>query len=129
MLLRPARTPASDIKFAWLWVHAGAGRGAPAGTVWFEKVRVIYDEHGLGGQSYRRLDRLPKTLKSWEPSRQCAGKSLGDPEPDFYMTPPDKRVCKNLRTDGPTPCWYPHCTPGTHDDPRERNSAEFIQPR
>lgn len=29
--------------------------------------------------------------------------------PEFYTTPPDKKQCKNYRTDGPTPCWHPHC--------------------
>ena len=29
----------------------------------------------------------------------------------FYATPPDPKevYCKNYRTDGPTPCHYPHC--------------------
>ncbi len=26
-----------------------------------------------------------------------------------YATPPSTAFCKNYRTDGPTPCHYPHC--------------------
>lgn len=26
-----------------------------------------------------------------------------------YATPPNWRRCRNLQSDGPTPCWYPHC--------------------
>lgn len=33
----------------------------------------------------------------------------GTDTPDYYTTPPDWRLCKNLNPTGPTPCWHPHC--------------------
>lgn len=29
--------------------------------------------------------------------------------PSYFTTPPDVKKCKRYRTDGPTPCWHPHC--------------------
>jgi hypothetical protein len=29
--------------------------------------------------------------------------------PDFYTTPADPALCKNLAVEGATPCWHPHC--------------------
>ncbi|ARQ95317.1 hypothetical protein [Bradyrhizobium phage BDU-MI-1] len=33
----------------------------------------------------------------------------GTDTPTYYTTPADWKKCKNLRDDGPTPCWHPHC--------------------
>lgn len=120
--------------FAWWPIRADAGPNAPSGLVWLETVAVGYEEHGLGRTFYRRLARPSPT--PWgdamrarraarrnvnlrqPPPQKCAGECLGNPEPTYYQTPPDKRMCANLREDGPTPCWYPHCMPRKVNDPR-----------
>jgi hypothetical protein len=56
----------------------------------------------IGVSLYRywlRLGRLP-----WQPPRRTA-----DDWPTYYTTPADWTKCKNYQTDGPTPCWHPHC--------------------
>lgn len=47
--------------------------------------------------------RDPKKLRSAGPELLEAITRAG------YQTPEDWRLCKNFVTDGPTPCWHPHC--------------------
>lgn len=42
--------------------------------------------------------------------------------PTFYTTPPNTALCRNLRFDGPTACWHPHCT-CMHAEPPKRNGT------
>lgn len=85
------------------------------GWVWLEWVHADYEHHGLGGVRYHRW--VPQVVydrgvrwPEWENSDdKCAGKNLSaNPTPTYYNTPPEG-LCKNRRTDGPTPCWFPHC--------------------
>lgn len=92
MILRRLR-PAQGVKFAWLPVWTDEG------LVWFERVQYRWNNTEFGSYSYRRL--------MWEPQYATLP---ADKDVTICVTPPDTAKCRELRTDGPTPCWYPKCT-------------------
>jgi hypothetical protein len=65
-------------------------------------------------ESYKRvgdvscMDRLVEfeARETWEEEQE----RLRANPPKHYATPPDYLKCRNLRDDGPTPCWYPSCS-------------------
>jgi hypothetical protein len=77
---RPEFTPAPEKSICTIC----AGADSPG----FYTGCLIKDGHGDG---------------SWD----CDGHGHLEPR---YAAPPDTSKCVELRTDGPTPCRYPHCT-------------------
>lgn len=77
--------PDIGVCFAWLptWT--------PDGLVWLERIR------------YERTDGA-YDINPWHYERLAPHLTQ-----TIYATPPDIQKCKQLRTDGPTPCWYPNC--------------------
>lgn len=112
--------PERDIRFAWLPVRTDEG------LVWLEHVHFQWVEGWGWGSSgfyvYQRMipqdrydagERKPSSAKAY-------GHQPGCPECEAngvcarhvrYATPPGDPAtfCKNYRTDGPTPCHWPHC--------------------
>lgn len=118
MRLRALR-PSQGIRFAWWPVWT------PEGKVWLEHVHFEWVEGwGWGSDghySYRRM--IPQDRYDAGERLQSGAKAYGHepgcPECEAngvcarhvrYATPPNpENFCKNFRTDGPTPCHYPHC--------------------
>ena len=92
------------ICFAWL------PKWTPDGKVWLEFVHwERIPSWGWGsGDTFRDARFVPHELYDQGVCREWGGKA--------YATPPEpQKLCKNFRTDGPTPCHYPNCHYTDHE--------------
>jgi hypothetical protein len=96
---------------------------------WLHWERVLIEGWGWGSgdeHHYRYRRWVPEDRAGERALRMARGVTEGwGPEGRAYATPPSTAFCKNYRTDGPTPCHYPHCR--TRDpDGTERCSVDGI---
>jgi hypothetical protein len=102
MLIKRNQPATSGIFFA-VWP-----RWTPDGYAALEWLHWEYVESwGWGSEGHYRYARAssPHELYDKGVRRKFWGGKTYD-----YATPPDISKCGKLRTDGPTPCHYPHCT-------------------
>ncbi len=129
------KRPASGIRFAWLPVQTNN-----EGRVWLEYVHFNWIEGwGWGSDGHYEYWRLipqarydageraqnkfwggkaydPEAVEALEfstPYREetdVRGRKYFGWNAAYFKTPPNTSKCGKLRTDGPTPCHYPHCT-------------------
>lgn len=89
----PRRTVEGDL-VAFEWLHWGYVEGWGWGS----------DGHYV----YRRW--VPETEYDQGKRANTPRANHCEPFDDMtYATPPHCDRCRNLVSDGPTPCWYPHC--------------------